>query len=312
MHKKLYKVRFETDGHTEFTLNSLWRAGAAAEKIKRRGKKLSFSVPGDAAAKAEAALKRGGVKYSVKGVTGVLPAAKRFFGRYFLILGIAVSFAAAVLYSSFVGEVRVVGAGEATSNAIAAAVKEELKSPFVFGAGDFSDLELKIARMEDVALVSVNKTGRRIVVNVVEELPEIDITDTRTPLPFAAEEDGKILRIVVLRGTPAVKEGDSVSAGQVLISPFVADAEGNETPVRAMGIIDMAVTRTVTLDYTEEADFSANASADILANKREFENSLGEHEVLTGYSFDVKKLDKSTRISIYYNIITRVKDGREG
>ena len=296
MHKKLYKVRFETDGHTEFTLNSLWRAGAAAEKIKKRGKKLSFSVPGDAAAKAEAALKRGGVKYSVKGVTGVLPAAKRFFGRYFLILGLAVSFAAAVLYSSFVGEVRVVGAGETTSNAIAAAVKEELKSPFVFGAGDFSDLELKIARMEDVALVSVNKTGRRIVVNVVEELPEIDITDTRTPLPFAAEEDGKILRIVVLRGTPAVKEGDSVSAGQVLISPFVADA----------------VTRTVTLDYTEEADFSANASADILANKREFENSLGEHEVLTGYSFDVKKLDKSTRISIYYNIITRVKDGREG
>ena len=43
-----------------------------------------------------------------------------------------------------------------------------------------------------------------------------------------------------------------------------------------------------------------------MRRKQAFETTLTEDEKFIGYSFDVKKLDKSVQISIYYDIITRV------
>lgn len=306
MQKNLYKVRFETEGFKEFTLNALWRAGVDVTRIRCRGNAMRFSVRDSDSARTEAALERARVKYSVVGAQGLFPKARDFFSRYFLMAGIAVSLAATVLYSSFTGEITVSGAKRTDAEKIAEIVEESLPSPFVFGSKDFSAIERKIMAVDGVAYASVVKEGRHIVVEIVEELPLVDITDTQTPLPLAAKEDGEIVRIVVLRGTAAVKAGDTVKAGQVLIEPFVTNAEGNAVPVRAMGIIEAKVRRTETWEYASEEEFDASAAQDVLNRKLAFENTLTEDEKFIGYSFDVKKLDKSIQISIYYDIITRV------
>ncbi len=306
MQKNLYKIRFETEGFKEFTLNALWRTGVCVSRIKCRGNALRFSVYDSDSARVKAALERAGIKYSVVGAQGFIPKAREFFTRYFLIAGIAVSLAATALYSSFTGEITVSGAERTDPRKIAEIVEESLPSPFVFGMKDFSAIERKIMSVDGVAYASVVKQGRHIVVEIVEELPLVDITDTQTPLPLAANEDGEIVRIVVLRGTAAVKTGDKIKAGQVLIEPFVKDAEGNARAVRAMGIVEAKVRRTETWEYASEEEFNANAAEEVLRRKQAFETTLTEDEKFIGYSFDVKKLDKSVQISIYYDIITRV------
>ena len=70
--------------------------------------------------------------------------------------------------------------------------------------------------------------------------------------------------------------------------------------------VEAKVRRTETWEYASEEEFNANAAEEVLRRKQAFETTLTEDEKFIGYSFDVKKLDKSVQISIYYDIITRV------
>ncbi len=306
MQKEYGKVRFETEGFAEFTLNALWRNGIRVRAIKRNGRKMRFTVSASDSAAAHAALSRAGINYTVTGTGGFVPALNAFLKRYFLIAGLAVSVAVVTLYCGYVGDVRVEGADRVDPAVVSAVVEEALPSSFLFGSNDFSAIERKVLSIDGIAYASIRKEGRHVVIEIVEELPITEITDTQTPLPLAAKEDGEIVRIVVLRGFAAVGTGDSVKAGQVLINPYVAGADGEIAPVRAMGIVEAKVRRTETIDYLSEDEFNSSAADDILLAKQAFTESLSGDDKFIGYSFDVKKLDKCIQISIYYDIITRI------
>lgn len=99
--------------------------------------------------------------------------------------------------------------------------------------------ELEKAVMQQVgglAWVGVTVDGTRVVVKVVEKVLPPD--NGEHPVDLVAKKDGLIKEILVLSGHPLVQEGDTVIAGQVLISAAIPPPEVNEEDEKNTGILE--------------------------------------------------------------------------
>lgn len=300
------KAELCSEGAPAYTLNLLTGGGIKVRDVRIDGDKMRFSVTEAELPQAEKILTENDRIYRVAKAGGLKRRAKEFVGRYALIAGVLISCALTYVYSTLVAEVEIHGNALVSEEVIAAAVSEYVETPRLFAYPDLESIEKAVLRCDGVAYAKVVREGKRIVVEIVEELPETEITDTQNPIPVLARESGVITRIVTLRGTAEVECGDTVKAGDVLIAPYVSAGENDPVPVRAMGIVEAKVTRVEQLEYADEETFTLRAATDIEARKNEFCASLAEYEIFVGSSFNVKKLDKSIVISIYYEVITRI------
>ncbi len=73
----------------------------------------------------------------------------------------------------------------------------------------------------EIAWVGVNFTGTRAVIEVVEKtMPK---QEDKAPAHIVAEKDGIITDFIVLNGQPAVKKGDTVKKGDILIRGIISE-----------------------------------------------------------------------------------------
>ncbi len=107
-----------------------------------------------------------------------------------------------------------------------------------------------VESIDDIAWASVEISGTRASVKVVEKVKETEIADRKTPVDIVAENDGIILSIAASSGLPRVKEGDVVSKGDLLISSEIEIKENEEIKgydyVAAGGSVVAKVIYTVT------------------------------------------------------------------
>lgn len=300
--KGRYIIGYRTCEHECFVLNKLTAARAVPRKVKLKDGKMYFELSSEESESAERALLRSGVAFERVRERGIVPFLEKTKKKLPLIAFVVALIVGAVLYSFTVNSVRVPGLKKVDGAEVLKVVEAELPSPFIFPGTDFTALERKLLNIDGVAYASVVKDGRSIVVNIVEELPEIPLLDTQNLVPLPAKEGGVITKIVVLSGTKRVEVGDTVQQGEILIDPYVASADGEYKGVPAMGIIEAKVRRVEEVPYPE----GGNAAELILARKQEFESRLEEGAKLIDYSFEIKKVDKTTYLSIYYDIITRI------
>ncbi len=83
-----------------------------------------------------------------------------------------------------------------------------------------NDLEQAIRiRYPEITWVSAQISGTRMIIQMKENFSGTDSTEIKNvPGDLAAAEDGVITSMIVRQGTPLVKPGDEVKAGQVLVS----------------------------------------------------------------------------------------------
>ena len=83
-----------------------------------------------------------------------------------------------------------------------------------------------LSQIPELAWVGIRLEGTRVVLEVAER--EIVLQDQNLPGDVVAAKSGLIEQIIPLVGLPLVKEGDTVVAGQVLISgrPHYYDETG--------------------------------------------------------------------------------------
>ena len=81
----------------------------------------------------------------------------------------------------------------------------------------FLEREL-ITTFDDIAFVNIGISGTRAVVSIAETLERKDSIDKSRACDIIAKRDGVITSIFVSQGTPMVREGDVVLAGDVLVS----------------------------------------------------------------------------------------------
>lgn len=185
-----------------------------------------------------------------RGLPFVVKRAKR---RKTLMVGVILFFALLYTLSSYIWFVEITGLKNVPDQGIRYVAEQYGLRPGSIKNGINSKaIEREIAlQIPEVAWVGINFTGTRAVIEVVEKtMPK---QEDKAPAHLVACKDGVISEIIVLAGQAAVKNGNTVKKGDLLIKGFALEpvqigVEGQPLinnippePIRAQGIIKARV-----------------------------------------------------------------------
>ncbi len=163
----------------------------------------------------------------------------RILHRPALLIGLAAMAALLVTSSLFVWDVQVRG----TDRVSRAKVLRTLED-CGFGVGSFwPGLNTEILRSEvllrlpEIGWMTVNVSGSRAVVAVAERTEKPEMYEDSAPGDLVASRDALVRRVNTLAGHPAVKEGQIVAKGQLLIGGDLESLTGECRRVRAKGAV---------------------------------------------------------------------------
>lgn len=191
-------------------------------------------------------------RVQVVGYGGLPFTVKRVRRRKMMVVGAVLFFFFLNLLSSYIWFVDVTGQKLLAGDRIKAlAAAHGLKPGVRKDRVDTKGLEQDILLgLPEVAWVGVNVTGTRAVIEVVEKtLPK---PEDKSPANVIAAKDGVITEIIAIAGQAAVKKGDTVKKGDLLIKgvpPEPPPAEDGKpppitapaAPIRAAGIVKARV-----------------------------------------------------------------------
>jgi similar to stage IV sporulation protein len=235
----------------------MYRGGIEFSRERRRGGRLNFRVR-EACVDALCCLFDGAcIEYELGEQHGLLAVGKWLLRRPAIPIG-AVMFIAWMLYSSrLIWDVRVIG-NTKTSDAEIIALLDELGC----GIGDyypsieFSKVHANYAAAQnDIAWLSVYMNGTVAEVQVRELYA--DTRPKRENGVYAnvvATCDGVVESVNVFEGQAAVKAGDIVRAGQVLISGVVENKDGSVRYEYAAGEVYCTVAEPISVEIELERE----------------------------------------------------------
>lgn len=129
--------------------------------------------------------------------------------------------------SMFIWSVEITGANAMSQSKIRESLKKHGIAQGVYkGNIDVAALERQVSLdLGQVAWISVNIMGSNAHVELSESVKMPDIIPSNEPCNLKASEAGQIVRMEVRKGSSAVKIGDGVAKGQLLVSGVVENAE---------------------------------------------------------------------------------------
>ena len=119
----------------------------------------------------------------------------------------------------------------------------------------------------NLSWITINADGSRAEVNATEKLPAVENDDS--PRNIKASIDGQIIRADVYKGTAAVRSGDAVVRGDLLISGVVENASGSVRFERAAGVV------TARTRYLERFEIPKTHRAAVWRDTNEMRYSCG-------------------------------------
>lgn len=200
----------------------------SAEKIDVKNSKLEVGITDEI--QVEKFLKSKNftiVKKEYNGFARILNFFKLHFG---ILIGVFVCFCFYAVCSGLVWRIEVMGNESVDSNQIVSVLEENnvsILSP-LNGKSNEEIENIILNNFSNVSMVSVVKKGTSIIINIKEKL----ITnESQTFGALLATEDGTVKNLKLIQGTPLVKAGDVVRAGDELVAPYVIDSQGNVIPI---------------------------------------------------------------------------------
>lgn len=159
--------------------------------------------------------------------------------RYVLLAGAVFMFVAVWAMSLFVWEIDVYGNEKITTQQILSALEEQNVGIGSFGPSIVSEAISNdlILRIPELAWIAVNVYGSRADILVRERIEKPEIPDMDAPTMVYAVKPGIIVRTSVLQGVSALKPGDTVASGDILISGIMDSISHGKRTEHAMGEI---------------------------------------------------------------------------
>ena len=199
--------------------------------------------------------------------TGLPFLAFRHRKRKLWAIGALLFVCALYVLTSFVWVIEIEGVERMDESALRAFMSESGLEPGAWKSG-VNPRELEramLARFDDIAFLHIQLSGTRAVVHLSETIPAHEAPAPGEPRDLIAKKDGLIISIATSQGTPMVKSGDVVRAGDILVSGVLAIGEDGVEPhysyvpaqaeVRAKVYYEMEF--DVPLTYTEKS-FTGN------------------------------------------------------
>lgn len=205
-----------------------------------------------------------------------------------------------VLFVSFMGgfiwNITVIGNNTLeTSKIVDYLAQNGFKTGVRWSETDKENLEFAVmADFDDVAWISINRLGCLAQVEIRETTPKPNIENNNTITNVTADKDGVIVKVTALGGWPAVKAGDAVTKGDLLISGvYEADEYSNPQKnhfARAHGTVIAKTDYKITVNipreqsekvYTGEKEYKTLYFFGVkipLSIKKEEENTVSEYQ----------------------------------
>ncbi len=197
------------------------------------------------------------------GTSGVPYFLGRFRRRYALLVGLALSLAAVCVLSRFVLTIEVEGNETVPTAQILSELRRQGLCIGVYGPGldEREAAHGALLQLPELSWMAINLRGTRAQVLVREAVLRPEGEDETAPGNIVAESGGIILHMDVLEGDPVVREGDTVAAGEVVISgsrkikgpEYGGGVDLGWSQVRAAGRVYARTWRTLTAQIPLEA-----------------------------------------------------------
>ena len=226
-------MKFSLSGYNiENLLKTLYSKKVTLFNINREEyTKVSFEILD----KDEKKVKRYIANFKVK---QTLSKAKQFPKFILANIGIIIGLFAGIIFSVFASaytwQIRVYGTKELTTNQILEVLENNGVKKGKINLATSEEIETILLNNYDrIAQVSVIKQGTAIIINLSEKLVYIE----QNYEPVKAKFCGVVTDVNVIKGTPNVKVGDYVNAGDVLVLPFNINSKGEKVSVKPLAEI---------------------------------------------------------------------------
>ncbi|NFG60565.1 sporulation protein YqfD [Clostridium sp. CMCC3677] len=236
---KVGKITIEVNSLIpEKTLNILWQKGINVSKIvKLNITTVRFQIPFDSYKEVEEVVKRTKGKVRIVGKSGIIVLLLSIKRKLSLCIGAGVFLLVLYLLSNYIWAIDI----QTRNNLSPFEIRKELTSIGIKPGLKKSDINVYNIekKMEDldseVMWVRARIEGSTLRVIVAEKVNP-PVTEKILPEQVLAKMDGEIKRVFTFSGNAAVKPGDIVKTGNVLILP-IQGKEGFEKEVKPSGSV---------------------------------------------------------------------------
>lgn len=223
-------VKFEFyGGFAEGFINTCFEYGIGIFDIKRNKEGLIACCPAKKYKMLRKAARINGGTLKIIKKAGIVFKLVKFKGRWGLLMGATVFVIIINFLSGFVWDIQIVGNEKISSSEILSLLDENDFRPGAYwdNVNKPSIEAMLMASLDDCAWVSVNQKGSTAIVEINEARPKPDVVESKIT-NLRAKKDGIIVKAVTYEGWQAVKPGEAVTKGDLLISGIY---EGETTKV---------------------------------------------------------------------------------
>ncbi len=233
----------------EKLLNGLAKITPLSDVCRISKTDFSFKCSFFACGKVEKFLKEQNVEIKQIKNFGLLSKLEHLSSSVGMICALVLFFLFFVIQSQFVWRFEVGGTENLSKNEIVCFVKENFSN-------NKHKIDTKLVEkavldnFEKVSFASCVVRGQTLIINIKEKVSPSEMQGNFEPI--VAKKNGKITKIELVSGTLAVKVGDFVKEGDVLVNPYVVDASGQVRQVEARAKIEADVYNEASVDHYEK------------------------------------------------------------
>ena len=251
-------VRFSVrDGFVERFINLCAHGGVPIWGGRKRDGVYTACTTMKGARQLERLAQKAGVTLEMGGASGVPFLLRSYRKRVGLLAGSVILLAALLFMGSFIWRIDVVGAETVNEKDILTVLDDlGVRRGVLRSSIDAVDVARQmVLRLPDLSWAAVNLQGSVATVEVRERVAPPARVDDDVPHNVLAKETGFITYMEVYEGQPTVQVGDSVAAGDILVSGIMEDKNGFSRTVHARAKIVAQTRETLSLriPYQREA-----------------------------------------------------------
>lgn len=209
------------------------------DDIRWKDSKLVFTIPGKDSMRLRVPIRKTHSRMKILKRRGIYFHYKKYRNRNCFMIGLLCSFCILYCLSFFLWNITITGNCYVSGNEMIRFLeKHQIKMGTLKTQISCEAVEQLLRNEFSVfTWVSVEQKGTSLIISVKENDEDIIAASQQTPCDLVATKEGIIYSIVTRSGTPLVKTGDYVMAGDVLVSGIIAIQDDYGTVIQSKEVI---------------------------------------------------------------------------